>query len=249
MTEFFTLSRTQIEEGIRLCIEKVTDLLDDVELLCENDGNEATAVAIYTIAIEEYGKSLLLNKCLQSKPDNDGNFGVSKTIFGVRSIRRHGHNEKFDEAISDLPQECLDYQKIDVMQGNDNLPSKHREFAEKLAKDTLEIQKKMPNVSIGANYVIPFDFEIRKNLLYVDWDDKSKRWCSTLEIEQYRYEKIPEFGFEYDSKSEFYIKREGNWVTMTSYPYKEKEVELSEEEIYPRMLLNAIESFREHIKN
>jgi len=243
------MTKIQIEDGIRLCMKKVTDLLSDVEILCNNNGNEATAVAIYTIAIEEYGKSLLLKKYLQNKPRNDNNLEVSKTIFGFQGSGKHGHNQKFEEAIRDLPNECVDYQKVDAIHGGHNLPPKHREYAKKVAKETLEIQKKMPYVTFGAGYVIPFDFEVRKNLLYVDWDNDIRQWRSTLNIEPYRYERIKKWGYQYDKESGCYIKRDAYGVTVTNFPYVEDEIELSGEEIYPGILLNAIQHFREHMKN
>jgi len=248
MTRYF-LTKEQIETGIKLCIKKVYDLLDDVEILCNNNGNEATAVPIYTVAIEEYGKSLLLKKCLENGPQKDGNYQIIKNIFGIRVPGKGTHSEKFDEAIADLPEECLAYQKIDVSSGVKHLPPKHKEHGEKLLKDVRKISEQMPYVDFGAFYTLPFDFEIRKNLLYVDWDDENKIWKPTLEIEPYRYERTRKFGYVFDEKSGSYMRRTENSLEITSYPYDEEEIELSEDETYPGILLNAIESFRQHLKD
>ena len=56
----YKLSSDQVEDGVRLCGVKVTQLLKDVETLCYAGGNEATSAFLYTMALEEFGKALLL---------------------------------------------------------------------------------------------------------------------------------------------------------------------------------------------
>jgi len=216
------LSDEQIKEGVKLCIKNVNNLIFDCEILCNNNGNEATAVSLYTIALEEFGKASLLQKCLNEKPQRKG-IPVSLDLFqGVR-----GHYLKMEEAMDLLPEECQIYQKVNLETEAHKLPSGYKQFARnvpKMREAFREFQSKFPNMSIGADHFhLPFDFETRKNLLYVNWDPENKRWNDDVIIEEYE-------------------------IIETDWGH-EKEVEKNYEELYPDILLIAIDSFRSEINS
>ena len=79
---YYRLTKEQLKQGTKLCMKKVRTILDDVEILCLNNGSESTAVSLYTVAIEEYGKFLLLTNVLNTKADQSGLYAVDKSIFG-----------------------------------------------------------------------------------------------------------------------------------------------------------------------
>lgn len=88
------------EELWQKCIEEtlhgIWTLLDSAERLLESGGDEAICAGLYTFAVEEYGKLLLLR---QYNP-SDG-----KVKIEFRDIFR-GHDKKFRKAIENLPREC-----------------------------------------------------------------------------------------------------------------------------------------------
>ena len=241
--EKFLLTKTQLETGITLCISKVHQLLNDTEILCKNNGNESTAVALYTLAIEEFGKSLLLKKCIQAS--NEEKFQVPQTIFG-RGLQPH--TPKFDEAFLELPEECQVYQTIDSLHDGDKFPPKYKNHHHKAKKIAEDWEKTHPEIDIEVNFSLLFDFEVRKNALYVDWDDEKKRWHQSLEIEPYRHKYHKKIGYGLDSKTGMYIKHGIDSIAMTNFPYEEEEIELSEEEVFPEKILIAIEFFKKHLK-
>ena len=104
---YYRLTKQHLEDGAKLCLKKVLTILNDVELLCMNDGSEATSVFLYTIAVEEYGKFLLLNEILKSNSDEVNLYLVKKSIFG----KGEGHREKFLKAIETLPEVCIGYHR------------------------------------------------------------------------------------------------------------------------------------------
>jgi len=216
------LTEEQIKEGVKLCIKKVNDLISDCEILCNNNGNEATAVSLYTIALEEFGKASLLQKSLNEKPERKG-IPVSLELFqGVK-----GHYLKMAEAMDLLPEECQIYQKVDLENEAHKLPSGYKQFGRdvpKMREAFRELQSKNPHISYGiGRFDLPFDFETRKNLLYVTWDPENKRWNDDVTIEEYEI-------VETDRGDE-------------------EEVEKNSEELYPDILLIAIDSFRSEINS
>jgi AbiV family abortive infection protein len=76
-------------------------LLDSVERLLQNGGNEAIAAGLYMYAVEEYGKLLLLKNYRPSS---------GKVIIRYRNEFRN-HKAKFDMAVNNLPKECTTLHK------------------------------------------------------------------------------------------------------------------------------------------
>jgi AbiV family abortive infection protein len=76
---------------------RVMTLLDSAEKLLDSGGNNALCAGLYTYAVEEYGKILLLKKY----PSVSGNVNIKyKGEF-------RNHSQKFSEASKHLPKECL----------------------------------------------------------------------------------------------------------------------------------------------
>jgi len=77
-------------------LQGVLELLESAEILLDNGGNEAICAGLYTYAMEEYGKFLLVKQ--------------SSRVAGKVKIKyRKGfrnHPEKFRLAIENLPNEC-----------------------------------------------------------------------------------------------------------------------------------------------
>ena len=77
----------------------VMRLLESAEKLLSNNGDPAICAGLYTYAVEEYGKLIMLNKCILV----DGNIDINeKQLFGGH----RSHELKFEAAIAELPDEC-----------------------------------------------------------------------------------------------------------------------------------------------
>jgi hypothetical protein len=94
--ESLEISEELWRELIKEIPNRITLLIDSSESLLNNGGKEAVCAGLYTYAVEEYGKLLLLKKCDPSS--------------GKVNIRyKNGfidHGEKFREAINQLPHKC-----------------------------------------------------------------------------------------------------------------------------------------------
>lgn len=77
-------------------------LLDSSKKLLSNNGNQAVCAGIYTYAIEEYGKLLLLKQCVPI----DGKVKIEYRD-GFRD-----HKAKFKVAIQNLPNSCINLCRI-----------------------------------------------------------------------------------------------------------------------------------------
>jgi AbiV family abortive infection protein len=82
---------------IRETLDGIWTLWESAERLLEGGGDQAICAGLYTYAIEEYGKLLLLK---QYNP-SDG-----KVKIEFRDIFRR-HDKKFKTAIENLPHECI----------------------------------------------------------------------------------------------------------------------------------------------
>jgi AbiV family abortive infection protein len=79
----------------------IIKLLDSVEKLLQNGGNEAICAGLYMYAVEEYGKLLLLK---HYSPSN----GKVKIKYGNEF---RSHPAKFGTAIKNLPNDCITLHK------------------------------------------------------------------------------------------------------------------------------------------
>jgi hypothetical protein len=94
----YCLTPDEIKVGISLCREKVISLLDMANNLV-TQGDREISSGLYTYAVEELGKLLLLKKELDKKPNNN-KISVNLAIFG-RGEGKHP-TIKFDEFQKEL---------------------------------------------------------------------------------------------------------------------------------------------------
>ena len=175
MSGYYIIKKEDVEKGTKLCLQNIYSILNDVGIICSNKGSERTAVVLYTIAVEEFGKILLLRSYLNTEPRENNYYKVNKSIFGKG---KGSHEEKFVIAIKSLPEVCIAYQRMDVYENEYILPLTYRE-------ELLHLRKKIDELKSGFGSVkgsiqLAFDFEMRKNLLYLDWNEKLMKWNPQL---------------------------------------------------------------------
>jgi AbiV family abortive infection protein len=100
--EFMEISDKLWKKLMGETLQGILKLLGSAEILLENGGNEAICAGLYTYALEEYGKLLLLKQYSPSA-------GKVKIKYKNEFLK---HPPKFNVAIANLPPECL---IIDVM--------------------------------------------------------------------------------------------------------------------------------------
>ena len=66
------------------------------------------------MAIEEFGKLIVLKKCYEMVPTTENTHSAPKSIFG----KGKGHREKYNASIQELPEACLQYCQFDVLAGD-----------------------------------------------------------------------------------------------------------------------------------
>lgn len=95
----YLLTEEQLKEGTNICFDKAKRLLNDAEILLKNWGTIGHAIGLYTFALEEYGKALLLKDCLSSAKE--------KYAVPIRIFRgRESHKLKIEKALNGLPNNC-----------------------------------------------------------------------------------------------------------------------------------------------
>jgi AbiV family abortive infection protein len=163
----FCLAENELNNGITTCFDKVKRLLDDAELLVRNEGNLSNALGLYTFAVEEHGKGLLLKECQRNR---NGNYEVPISIFGRGD--KQSHDNKIQKALSNLPVDCKNLSiNIKVKTASDSVQI----IKLKSGKEIFSIA---PNTTgdfstVGVDTV---EEDTRWRCFYVDWDDNNKYW-------------------------------------------------------------------------
>jgi AbiV family abortive infection protein len=94
--EFLELTEDLWKKIMQETLNGILTLLDSSRILLINNGNESICAGIYTYAIEEYGKLLLLKQYI---PKDE------KVTIKYRDEFRN-HKAKFKVAIQNLPEAC-----------------------------------------------------------------------------------------------------------------------------------------------
>ncbi len=169
MNDNYLIPENKIEEGIQFCINRSKELISDAKLLAEQ-GNISHALGLYTFAIEEYGKSLLI---LEQTEKDGGNIIIPTWIFGGKSKKRaNSHIKKIEKALEKLPHEC---QMITLWEETIHTPTNEKREVEIEGEDDRVIIQTDLGTGTFSMGTDP-DFEERLKTFYVDWNDEKKKW-------------------------------------------------------------------------
>jgi AbiV family abortive infection protein len=167
---FFDMTQTQIKSGVRKALLNASTLAAYSKDIVERGGNGVLALGLYSFAIEEYGKSILLSELLTKKQKM---YRVSIQLFkGKKS-----HDLKFKKALSTLPPECTSYEAGVVR----SVPHNETQTLEVGVKEKIVA---IPSALTGIFSVgdLAVDFETRMNCFYLDWDDLQNKWKSPPKV-------------------------------------------------------------------
>lgn len=176
MKKTISFTKEELLEGIRLAKENSLSLAEQALFLLKKKEFTTTALGLYSFAVEEWGKYLILNEHL-----SNSNYIINMEIFGKS---KKPHNSKFNRGLNDLPRYCKIFTKpIDFGDAVKNekviylgkSESKNYKFYGVSTKPT--IRKK--EFSVGD---FSIDFEARKDCFYVDWDEERKKWKEQLPV-------------------------------------------------------------------
>ena len=159
---YYQLDKIELNEGIVNSINKSRKLLHDTRQLLNDKWEHSHAIGLYTFAIEEYGRAILLKNCLKKKPmTRTGKYKVPRPIF-------ESHKLKFETALKKLPPKCKNLQiGPHIKQDPLSKPIRTRGL-------TIIRGRGLHTVSTLA------DFDLRMELFYVEWDDKYRQWKPEL---------------------------------------------------------------------
>ncbi len=159
------MSETSLKIGNKICIKTTERLLASSFTLLENSSNLDHALGLYTFALEEFGKAVLLKEIID---DETNPKQVPKEIFG--SGKRSAHNIKFKKAIEILPKDC-----ISIWVGESiTIPSgKTTEQSLGKIKGTVSVVAHTTGTFLTT---VLMNFAVRMRCFYVDWDENSQYW-------------------------------------------------------------------------
>ena len=158
-----------VQEAVRLCEENARRLLRNATLLLDNGGSDGLAYALWSLAVEEFGKSRLLLGQVEGRDPDDK----------VSVQHDYRHHEKFTagfEILKDLKNTSL----ARLFRVTGNTSAEASTFDDPLRPDlsiaippfTTGLFEDVSAVPSGVDPTVA----LRMVLIYVDWDEKSGRW-------------------------------------------------------------------------
>ena len=158
----YHLEKNNLKVGIVNSINKSRKLLHDARLLLNDKWEHTHAIGLYTFAVEEYGKALALQECMNGSRTKKGKYEIPNYIF-------KSHKSKFKKALGVLPPKCKDLQiGVYVKTNTKGKPITIRGMS-------------IPGSTTGLFTVSTLsDFTLRKEIFYVTWDDGKRQWKHEL---------------------------------------------------------------------
>jgi AbiV family abortive infection protein len=172
---YYSMGRRALITGNHMCILKATQLADSALRLSNSDNpdDHTIALGLYTLAIEEFGKAVILKE--ECFVDNDTTpQKVRKSIFAGN----RAHQIKFKKAMNKLPPECTAF-----------MVGTYVPFASGEAM-TKRIGKKGPEVSVpsgvSGNFFAKYtaDVHMRMSSFFVDWNEENGGWIFHMKVER-----------------------------------------------------------------
>ncbi|MEK9154865.1 MAG: hypothetical protein AAB596_02250 [Patescibacteria group bacterium] len=172
MKESKKINKEELLDGIKYCKKNVRNILNVAELLIDNNEiiNLGIIYSLWTYAMEEYGKFLYLYEKL-NRSNNCNEYCLPNWLF--RGFC--GHEKKFNKAKEKL----------------NGLPSKIRCDVH-ISSNVSNTTRGLENENIGNIVIGPYqtgikedtsnlggrslNIELRYISLFVDWDDKNRKW-------------------------------------------------------------------------
>lgn len=173
-SRFFKLSVEQVSAGSAICRENAGRLLADAAALLESARSRGTTYVLWSLAVEEYGKALILEKLTAGKT-------AGVTVQVPKKLFRGHHKQKFGAGFDRIKHRMGDRfaEAVAIFQNasdSSTMISHPRDPNWRVlvnAGETGEIE----DVSSGGPNGRQASHRLRFELLYVDWDDGEQVWC------------------------------------------------------------------------
>ncbi len=176
MGNFFTIDDVTLREGIRKCLAKAGQLVDDAIILLNHGGMVSHVFGLYTFAIEEYGKALLLKDHLD---DSTSGKRIPMEIFGRRGGKK-SHEKKIARALKEVHDNCKNFRiGVVVRAGSDTTKTMTYK-----GKSTVVVAPMQTGSFFDASSEYIVDFVARMEAFYIDWDEGRKQWKAELTVDK-----------------------------------------------------------------
>lgn len=170
--KYYQITNSQIKSGVKKSLLGSLTLAGYAKDILERGGDELLSLGLYSFAVEEYGKSVLLEEFLKE----------DRKVCSVPQIFFRGkksHDIKFKKALSVLPIECIHYD-IGLEFSIPHFESKPKRIEVGPKGETIHIPGGQTGIfSVGG---LPVDFETRMNCFYLDWDEQRNKWKNEPKI-------------------------------------------------------------------
>lgn len=148
----------KIKSGIKKTLFGSLEIIGYAKDLLERGGNPDFALGFYLMALEEYGKSIILRESLKQ---GNTSASISKKVFENTDVL-------FKKAFALLPKKC-------ILSLNHDLDNQ-----ENLISDNLELRNSLKTRTIDSDIIL--NFEIVKMCFHLTWNESENKWSKPPRI-------------------------------------------------------------------
>ena len=165
-SETVTTTAQVVNEAVALCIDNASRLLRNALILLNNSGSDGLTYALWSYAVEEFGKAMLLRGQIAGRDSHES--------LSVR--HSFEHHEKFTTGLSELP-DLHDTQMRRLLRVSSNTGTTTATFGDPLEPEAvMSIGASTTGLFEDTSHAVDPTVNLRMKLIYVDWDEVAKRW-------------------------------------------------------------------------
>lgn len=193
----YTIEREKVKEGVIVCFNKACLIIDSAISLLKNHESPDVIIGLTTIALEEFGKGLLLKDFLSVDREK---YKIPQDLFKTAS----SHFKKIGRGLQEIPKESkyiyppllvklFNHPEVKMeINGNETkitIPKKLiNQFKNFDFKEVTFSSKYAPRIINQDNSVA--NFPSRMLCFYVDWNKTDENWETGVETSNERLEKL-----------------------------------------------------------
>lgn len=159
------ISEKNLKQGIVECIKNSKTLSNESLLLLKNSKENSVSLGLFSFAIEEFGKAVILNNHLQNS-----DYNIPTNIFGGFG----SHDIKFNAAKEYLPQKCWEH--FEERRVTKLSTDTEQEIVRDKEKGETFFEETTATTGTYRTDKITINFQTRMNFFFVNWDDITKSW-------------------------------------------------------------------------
>jgi hypothetical protein len=175
----YQFSENEMKDGCKKCIQNVNCILVGARMLMNSRITVQYAIGLYIYAVEEYGKAILLKKCITGEKEK---YYIPDWILGKSRPDKkfNAHDLKIIVGFDNLPSQANYIRRAIIINNPSDKDRPVRVEKGKITGNKIDIRVGKYLTGLFENTTninaIDYNLDLKTSCFYMDWDLDNKDW-------------------------------------------------------------------------